>query len=69
MRVKSPCINCEDRELACHDRCEKYKKFKDELKEIQDWRKRIVNYEYDEYKVKGWPKNSRGGMVWRSHRK
>ncbi len=30
MKVKSPCLNCEDRFPACHDTCEKYKEYKAE---------------------------------------
>lgn len=68
-RVKSPCLNCEDRELACHDRCERYKKFKEELQVIKDWRKKTENFEHDDYKLREWPKNGRGGKVWKDHRK
>lgn len=29
--AKSPCANCNDRYLACHSECEKYKEFKIKL--------------------------------------
>lgn len=28
MRIESPCKDCPDRYLGCHDRCEKYQAFK-----------------------------------------
>jgi len=68
-RVKSPCLKCEDRELGCHDRCEKYKAFKDELQFIKDKRKTRENYEHDEYKLREWPKYGGGGKIWRNHKK
>ena len=30
---KPPCKDCEDRYLACHDKCEKYKEWKDYVAE------------------------------------
>ena len=27
--MRPPCFNCQDRELGCHSRCEKYKAFKE----------------------------------------
>ena len=29
----APCINCCDREVGCHSKCEKYKKFRSDLDE------------------------------------
>lgn len=26
-----PCKDCEDREIGCHSKCEKYKKFRDDV--------------------------------------
>ncbi len=34
--VPSPCMGCEVREPACHDRCEKYAEYRVKLKEIHD---------------------------------
>jgi len=31
-----PCKDCQDREPACHDRCEKYLAYKKELKRYKD---------------------------------
>ena len=31
--MKSPCKDCFDRKLLCHGRCERYQKFKTELAE------------------------------------
>ena len=33
--IKSPCKNCEDRKLACHDKCKKYKAYKLELEKAK----------------------------------
>ena len=30
MRPKAPCKDCENREFGCHDKCDKYKAFKEE---------------------------------------
>ena len=32
--LDSPCHNCKVREFECHGKCESYKKYKDECKEI-----------------------------------
>ena len=32
---KPPCKDCPDRHLACHDKCEKYKEWKDYLTETK----------------------------------
>lgn len=31
--IQSPCKDCPDRHTACHDECEKYKRYKHELQE------------------------------------
>ena len=31
MRFKPPCKDCPDRHTACHDSCEKYKKYRAEI--------------------------------------
>ena len=30
-RTKSPCLNCIDREVGCHSRCERYSRFRNEI--------------------------------------
>lgn len=44
----SPCYKCEDREPACHDRCEKYKEWAS-LHRIAKGRNVDRNYEYFGY--------------------
>lgn len=47
----APCYKCEERELGCHGKCDKYKSFREEVrrrnhidiqrsKGFHDWRKR-----------------------------
>lgn len=31
--MKTPCMNCDDRVLGCHQHCEKYQKYKKEMKQ------------------------------------
>ncbi len=33
MEPKAPCKDCQERELGCHDRCEKYQAFRVERQE------------------------------------
>ena len=33
-KPKSPCRDCPDRYLSCHDKCEKYQKYKKDLYEF-----------------------------------
>ena len=33
--VMAPCKGCQDRQLACHDRCDKYKIYKEEINRIR----------------------------------
>ena len=44
--VMAPCKGCQDRKLACHDRCDKYKIYKEEINRIRikDINERQVNY-------------------------
>lgn len=35
-RIPSPCLNCETREPACHDRCEKYDEYRQKIKSARD---------------------------------
>lgn len=34
--VNNPCKDCTKREIGCHDRCDDYKAFKDEMNRIKD---------------------------------
>lgn len=47
----APCINCCDREVGCHSKCDKYKKFRSDLdeknrinKEIKDKQSTTMEY-------------------------
>ena len=44
--VESPCMECDVREPACHDRCEKYAKYRKELKVVSDNRKEYQSQKY-----------------------
>lgn len=44
--VESPCMECEVRETACHDRCEKYAKYRKELKAVNDNRYEYLSQKY-----------------------
>lgn len=39
--LNSPCMNCKERKPACHDRCERYKAYKEERTMIWRYRKRF----------------------------
>ena len=39
----APCKDCPDRYLNCHDQCEKYKEYKEELDRVRE----IRNKEYE----------------------
>lgn len=45
--VVAPCKDCEERELGCHDRCEKYQTFREARKEFN--RKVAEFNKYDDY--------------------
>lgn len=36
-RLKAPGKGCPDRYMACHDHCERYKRYKDELRKEKDY--------------------------------
>ena len=36
IRNESPCLDCGDRHIGCHDRCERYISFRTELDRIND---------------------------------
>lgn len=44
--VESPCMECDVREPACHDRCEKYAKYREELKAVNDNRYEYLSQKY-----------------------
>lgn len=44
--VESPCMECDVREPACHDRCEKYAKYRKELKAVNDSRYEYLSQKY-----------------------
>ena len=50
--LKAPCKNCNDRYLACHDHCEKYKEFDAERKRVQELASKQKQTTYDYYKVR-----------------
>lgn len=33
-KIKSPCMDCEERTLGCHGNCESYSKYQKDIKEI-----------------------------------
>ena len=35
-KKSSPCMNCEERELGCHNRCERYSEFKQHGQIVRD---------------------------------
>lgn len=39
------CLNCEDRHAYCHSTCEKYLKFKKELEELHETKRKHKNLE------------------------
>lgn len=40
--VKSPCMNCLDREIGCHGKCLKYKEFQSKISAVRS-RERAYN--------------------------
>lgn len=50
--LKAPCKNCNDRYLACHDNCEKYKEFNAERKRVQELASKQKQTSYDYFKVR-----------------
>lgn len=48
--VSAPCKDCKDREVGCHSKCNRYLKFKEELKVIKEKeREDFMIYEYYSY--------------------
>ena len=57
MRKKNPCMNCEDRHIACHDSCSRYKVWKEE---VVEHREKIQKAKEDYYGVRTiWSKTYR----------
>lgn len=55
--VSAPCLNCQDRSVTCHSKCEKYKEFCKRNEEIrQKIAKSKAYYTYD-------PKKDRRGQI------
>ncbi len=47
--MNSPCLNCKDRKVDCHSKCDKYKKYFKKNKEIKKkatYLVDITSYEY-----------------------
>ena len=40
MMDNAPCYKCKDRHTACHDTCERFEKFHDEMERIKEERRR-----------------------------
>lgn len=47
--MKTPCLNCKNRNLYCHSQCEKYKKFRNSIDKAKLNKQEIdfSNYLYD----------------------
>ena len=57
MTVNSPCKDCPNRSLACHDRCEKYKAFKAKLDEGK--RRKALDRDWDDVRMESLLRNRR----------
>lgn len=44
MQPIAPCKDCQEKELGCHDRCEKYQAFRTERKEFNSQMTALSNY-------------------------
>lgn len=47
--MNSPCLNCKDRKVSCHSKCDKYKKYfkkNEEIKKKATDLADITSYEY-----------------------
>ena len=60
---KSPCLNCEDRSILCHDSCNKYKSYRDKADRVKKARRKeldadgyVVNNIYKFKKARNLPK-------------
>ena len=52
MLPKAPCLNCPDREVLCHSKCEKYISFRYELDKYnqEQLKEKIINQEIERVK-------------------
>lgn len=50
MKPQAPCKDCKDRYLGCHDRCEKYKTFRED---VFEWGKQLNSIKYTEAYFEG----------------
>lgn len=52
MLPKAPCLNCQDREVLCHSKCEKYISFRYELDKYnqEQLKEKIINQEIERVK-------------------
>lgn len=46
-----PCKDCEERELGCHSHCIAYKKFRAEMDEISEKKRKQIEMEIFSYKM------------------
>ena len=44
--IASPCLDCPDRHLGCHDHCERYQAYKTQLAEYKQMRRRKLSKEH-----------------------
>lgn len=56
--MTAPCKNCKDRYLGCHDHCDKYKAFKEEIKKLRNSDSK--EYEIRDYVRKAVLRNTKG---------
>ena len=45
MAIKAPCLNCTDRSMGCHGKCEKYQSFVKQSKEHNENVRKLKNAE------------------------
>ena len=50
---EAPCIDCEDRQIGCHGRCERYQMWQAEHLEAKrkEYDERRADFVYDDYQV------------------
>ena len=44
LNIKSPCYNCEARDIGCHSRCDRYREYKDNVKTMRRRQAEDVDY-------------------------
>jgi hypothetical protein len=42
--MRPPCLNCKTRHLGCHDKCDRYKKYKEHFKTNNKEEKQFAAY-------------------------